>query len=186
MLNDLYRDFVTGSTLKKVESETALLEKVSLLIPGFRGYKKKEMRREADRIIRDGIYRRLSGAKSNLREVFQMLAREKMADEMKVADKLIAKFDRVNEKIHHAPNGYAGFFDAVKIREDDLERMMDFDLKSAEAAKGIEAEVQGLRQEAQGGKYAKVKSRVGKISEMIEMLENSFDGRDEVVMGVEG
>ena len=52
---------MVGKTpLKKVESEKALLEKISLAIPGFRGYKLKEMRREADKLIRDRIYRRLS------------------------------------------------------------------------------------------------------------------------------
>lgn len=33
------------SPLEKVERETALLEKISLAIPGFRGYKLKEMRK---------------------------------------------------------------------------------------------------------------------------------------------
>ncbi len=176
---------MTKPILKKVESETALLEKISLLIPGFRGYKKKELRREADRLVRDNVYVRLTAAKSGLREVFQALAKAKLGGELAAADKLIAKFDRVVELVHHAPHGYAGFFDAIKIREDDLERMLDFDLDLVESAKEIEAKVKQLRQDVSGSKYEKVGSHLGAVTGMIESLESAFEGRKEVVMGVE-
>ncbi len=174
-----------SSGLKKVEDETALLEKIGLVIPGFKGYKKKEMRREADKIVRENIYRKLTGAKSSLREVFQTLAKNKMMDDMKATDKLIAKFDRVSETINHAPHGYAGFFDAVKIHEDDLERMMDFDLNLVESAKEIEAEAKQFKQEIHGGKYENAGTHLDKITELMDALESAFDGRKEAIMGVE-
>ena len=174
-----------SSGLKKVEGGTALLEKISLAIPGFRGYKKKEMRREGDRLVRDNIYRRLTGAKSGLREVFQILAKDKMTDDMRAADKLIAKFDRVSEMINHAPHGFGGFFDAVKINEHDLERMMDFDLKLVESAKEVEAMVKQSKQEIQGGKHENAGGYMGKITELMDRLESAFIERKEVIMGVE-
>ncbi|MEW6592820.1 MAG: hypothetical protein AB1305_03975, partial [Candidatus Hadarchaeota archaeon] len=141
---------MTGKTLKKVEGEKATLEKISLAIPGFRGYKLKEMRREADKIIRDNIHRRLADSKSSLREIFQRLAINKITGPMGELDRVIAKFDRVAELINHAPYGYAGFFNAVKIEEDDLERMIDFDMKMVDSAKEIEAKVKQFKKEALG------------------------------------
>jgi len=171
--------------LKKVEGETALLEKISLAIPGFRGYKLKEMRREADKLIRDHIYRRLVDAKSSLREIFQRLAINKLMDVLSEMDRLIAKFDRVSELINHAPYGYSGFFGAVKIEEDDLERMIDFDLKLIDSVKEIEAKVKQFKQDIMGGKFESAGVYVSELRASAETLESTFDERKEVIMGVE-
>ena len=37
--------------LKKVKRERGLLEKIMSYIPGYRGYKEKELRRESDRPV---------------------------------------------------------------------------------------------------------------------------------------
>ena len=171
--------------LKKVEGETALLEKISLAIPGFRGYKLKEMRREADKLIRDHIYRRLSEAKSSLREIFQRLAINKIMDVMSETDRLIAKFDRVAELINHAPYGYSGFFGTVKIEEDDLERMIDFDLKLIDSAKEIEAKVKQFKQETMGENFENAGTYVGELRGLAENLESTFNERKEIILGVE-
>ena len=42
-------------------------------------------------------------------------------------DRLIAKMDRITEKVNHASYGYAGFYDIVKIKEENLDRMIAFD-----------------------------------------------------------
>ena len=176
---------VGETSLKKAEKETALLEKISLAIPGFRGYKLKEMRREADRLIRDNLYRRLVDAESSLKEIFQRLVINRLMDVWDDTDRLIAKFDRVSELINHAPYGYSGFFDAVKVEEDDLDNMINFDLKMVASVKDIEAKVKQFRGEVMGGKFEKVRTYVNDIRESIEALESTFDERKEVIMGVE-
>ena len=49
-------------TYEKVRKEMRLSERILAELPGFRGYKEKELRRESDRIIRNHLYRRLSEA----------------------------------------------------------------------------------------------------------------------------
>ena len=39
-------------------------------------------------------------------------------------DRLVAKMDRITEKVNHASYGYSGFFDIVKIKEENLDRMI--------------------------------------------------------------
>ena len=171
--------------LKKAERETALLEKISLAIPGFRGYKLKELRREADKLIRDHMYRRLVDAESGLKGIFQRLVINKLMDVLDDTDRLIAKFDRVSELINHAPYGYSGFFNVVKVEEDDLDNMINFDLKMVDSVKDIEAKVKQFKGEVMGGKFENVRTYVNDIRESIEALESTFDERKEVIMGVE-
>src|SRR2546428_5023330 len=45
-------------------SQTGLLEKIELFLPGFRGYKEKELRRESDKLVRNQIYMKLSDSLS--------------------------------------------------------------------------------------------------------------------------
>jgi hypothetical protein len=171
--------------LKKIESETALLEKISLAIPGFRGYKLKEMRREADRLIRDYLYRKLSNAKTGMREVFQLLAQRRAMDVLEEADRVVAKLDRVAEQVNHAPAGYAGFFNAVKVHEEALERLIEFDSRLIEGAGKIEGDVMKFRDELRSGRSGDVEKRLGEIRVAVEDFEGTFSGRKEVMMGVQ-
>ena len=106
-----------------------LSERIAAFIPGFRGYKEKEIRRESDRLIRNHLYLKLSIEKNDLREINQKLADRRYFDVLTDMDRLSAKMDRVVEKVNHASYGYSGFFDAVKVKEDNLDSMIAFDNK---------------------------------------------------------
>ena len=118
--NDVYSE---------VKGQMRLSERIAAFIPGFRGYKEKEIRRESDRLIRNHLDLKLSADKNDLREIAQKLADRRYFDVMTDMDRLQAKMDRVVEKVNHASYGYSGFFDAVKVKEDSLDRMIEFDNK---------------------------------------------------------
>ncbi|MDI6847304.1 MAG: hypothetical protein QMD23_04140, partial [Candidatus Bathyarchaeia archaeon] len=114
---------------EKAKKQMRLSERILAEVPGFRGYKEKELRRESDRLIRNHLYRRLAEAKNDLRAVFQRLSDRRLFEVLTGMDRLVAKFDRVAAKIDHASYGYAGFFNVVKVEEASLDRMIDFDNK---------------------------------------------------------
>src|SRR3989337_3804117 len=111
----------------EAKSEMRLSERILAAIPGFHGYKEKELRRESDKLIRNHLYLKLSEAKTDLRSVSQKLADRRWMDVLTDMDRLLAKVDRVNQKVNHASYGYAGFFDAIKIKEEHLDRMLEFE-----------------------------------------------------------
>jgi len=41
----------------EVKGQMRLSERIAAFVPGFRGYKEKEMRRESDRLVRNHLYR---------------------------------------------------------------------------------------------------------------------------------
>ena len=51
----------------ETKSQMRLSERIAAFIPGFRGYKEKEIRRESDRLLRNHLYLKLSNIKSNFR-----------------------------------------------------------------------------------------------------------------------
>jgi hypothetical protein len=173
--NDVYSD---------VKGQMRLSERIAAFIPGFRGYKEKEIRRESDRLIRNHLYLKLSAAKSDLREISQKLADRRYFDVLTDMDRLLAKMDRVVEKVNHASYGYSGFFDAVKVREENLDHMIDFDNKLLDGINALTAEIDAFKADLDSGAITNLKTRVQNVTEKLETFENTFDQRNEVIMGV--
>jgi hypothetical protein len=172
--NDVYSD---------VKDQMRLSERIAAFIPGFRGYKEKELRRESDRLIRNHLYLKLANEKNDLREISQKLADRRYFDVMTDMDRLNAKMDRVVEKVNHASYGYSGFFDAVKVKEDSLDRMIDFDNKLMDNVNALTAEIDGFKADLASGATSNLKTRVQSVTDKLESFENTFDQRNEVMMG---
>jgi hypothetical protein len=161
-----------------------LSERIVAAIPGFRGYKEKELRRESDKLLRNHLYLKLSTAKNDLKTIFQKLSDRRYFDVMTDMDRLVAKTDRVVEKVNHASYGYTGFFDIVKVTEVNLDRMIDFDSQLIDAVNGVTAEVDVFKAELASGETKNLKARIQSLTEKLEGFEGTFDKRDEVIKGV--
>lgn len=169
---------------EKAKKEMRLSERILAEIPGFRGYKEKELRRESDKLIRNHLYRKLSEAKNDLKDVFQKLSDRRLFDVLTDMDRLMAKMDRVAEKVNHASYGYAGFFNIVKVKEENLDRMIDFDNQLVDEADKITTEVDAFKSEVMKQEVKKAKDRILHLAETLEAFEETFDKRGEVILGV--
>ncbi len=169
---------------EKAKEEMRLSERILAELPGFRGYKEKELRRESDKLMRNHLYLRLTEARKDLKEIFQKLSENRLLEVLTDMDHFIMRFDRTSEKINHASYGYAGFFNVVKIQEDKLDRMSDFDTGLLEAVDKIVTETESFKKEVMKRDFEKVTDHIQNLNDMIEALEEAFDGREEVIMGV--
>ncbi len=169
---------------EKAKKEMRLSERIAAALPGFRGYKEKELRRESDKLIRNHLYGKLSKAESDLKAVFQKFSDRRSFDVLTDLDRLVARFDRVAEKVNHASYGYSGFFDTVKVKEEALDRMIDFDSQLVDDADNIINEVGVFKAEVTKQKFDKAKERVQGLSETLAAFEEAFDKREEAILGV--
>jgi hypothetical protein len=167
-----------------VKGQMRLSERITAFVPGFRGYKEKELRRESDRLIRNQLYLKLSSAKTDLRTISQKLADRRYMDVLTDVDRLLAKMDRVVEKVNHASYGYSGFFDAVKVKEENLDNMINFDNKLIESIAVLSDEVDAFKADLASGVAPNLKTRILAVSEKLESLEDTFDSREKVILGV--
>jgi hypothetical protein len=112
---------------QKVTDNMDIFKKLASKIPGFKGYVERQNRRDSDKLIRDTLFRRfreLEGRVSDLQvEFINQGAIEQMDDLEKAALRLRTFAD----KVHTAPRGYAGLFDAIKINETELAKLYEFD-----------------------------------------------------------
>ena len=166
------------------KKQMRLSERILAAIPGFRGYKEKELRRESDRLVRNHLYRGLSQAKSSLKDVFQKLSDRRLFEVLTDMDRLVAKFDRVAAKVDHASYGYAGFFNIVKVEEANLDRMIDFDKRLIDDVEKIVNEAEAFKAEVLKQEIKKAGEHIQHLVETLEAFEKMFDSRGEVILGV--
>ena len=119
-----------------------------------------------------------------MRTVSQKLADRRWLDVLTDMDRLLAKADRVSQKVNHASYGYAGFFDAIKIKEENLDRMIDFDSQLIEDVNSLTADIDSFKAEVTKGEVKNAKERIQAVTDKLEAVEEAFDKRQEVIVGV--
>ena len=112
---------------KRIESMQGTLEDLVRKIPGFKGYLEKEDRREADKLLREQMARVFEGLETRLNQVEKKLVDGGGLAYMEKVQSVNTKFRTFIDRIDSAPRGYAGMFDAIKIKEAELERLYAFD-----------------------------------------------------------
>jgi len=112
----------------QIVSQRGSFEKLLARIPGFRGYLEKATRRTADRMVRDYVaevltqkINRLAALEVSLLDADGGL--QYMSETRSAKDKLQTFRDRVRA----AAPGYSGFMEAVKVDEEALDRLYNFD-----------------------------------------------------------
>lgn len=169
----------------KTKGQLDRLEKIMLRIPLYHGYKEKEIRRESDSLLRNNIYQNLLDAKQNLKKTQSQLIENDQMNLAKKIDKIIMNCDTVAERIHHAEAGYSGFWDAVKIKEKELDEMYQFDMDiavTADATKTYSKELlSGSRSEEM-----KMDDYLSIITQKIDSLDEKITSRTNLLNGYGG
>lgn len=121
-LNDTVKD--------KMKSDMSLMERIALYVPGYRGYREKNLRREQDRAVRGELSRAIQGTKADLATIQRELVSQPKL--MLDIERIRTKVDRYDIDVKKAVNGYSAFHDANKILEDDLDRLVTWDAELIE------------------------------------------------------
>jgi hypothetical protein len=167
--------------IEQAKSERNLLEKGVSWIPGYKGYKEKELRRTLDKQVRDALAKKLDARARKLTSLQQKLLASGGILWMDDIEKLVARLRTVRDRIKTASYGYAPFFDVTKVKEDDLDRMIQFDQELGEQLAAVDA--------AFGGLDAAVKANEGigdaveAADETLVALGETFSRREAVIKG---
>lgn len=119
-----------GSDLyEKMTGELSGVQWLMSKIPGLSGYMEKGRRREADQLLRETLAAQLETVRLQLSTAYEELSRDiiKAIDYAEPLGRVDTRLMGLIGKIKDAPQGYAGFFDAIKVKEDDLSRIYQFD-----------------------------------------------------------
>lgn len=176
-VNDIY-DKIAG------EESTGLGNLLSK-VPGLSGYMERGRRRDADQILRDTVTERLEEIRLRLSNVHHELSRD-IGLAMQYAEDLGRADNRLMGligKIKNAPQGYAGFFDAIKVKEEDLARIYVFDEQMLNNVDQIANDVDTLNDNVAQG--AQIGESIRQLNDDLATANEIFNSRNEVLMGID-
>jgi len=165
--------------VEKIRGDQNFLERIASAIPGFKGYREKERRREADRIGREHMASRLEGAKKSLDTLSTNASRVGALDAINDVETARKRLDKVAARMRYADRGYAGFFDAIKIDEAVLERVYRFDLALLTGVEEARAAAEAAEAAAGG-----VGPALAGLVESLDALDAALDEREQILTGV--
>jgi hypothetical protein len=155
------------------------LERLGAKIPGYSGYVDRERRRDIDKLHREHLADRLRSLKSPLTEVIREFTSSGRLLEVGSIDSAIKKLDQLENRVRFASYGYSGFFDVVKIEQQQLDSIYRFDLALVEHVDKIAAIVQEFKGRA--GTAESLKAAISDLTVALDEAGRSFDERYKVI-----
>ncbi|MEW5961899.1 MAG: hypothetical protein AB1801_29610, partial [Chloroflexota bacterium] len=121
------------------------LEKLLDKIPGYGGYRDKELRREADALLRQHVAQQLAGQLRRAEAVTGQMLTGPGLSHLDAIGQGNTALQTLIDKVKTAAQGYAGFFDAVKINENELDALYQFDEQMLQKVDEVAAAIDGVQ-----------------------------------------
>jgi hypothetical protein len=166
---------------ERIQSERGRLESFLGKVPGYKGYKEKEMRREADTLVRNALVRDFSEQLNRLTFIQNTLIDSGAIELMDPLGAVKTALQTLIDRIHNAAQGYAGFFDAVRVKEDDLDKLEQFDQQLVGEIAKVSASIDALDGAVQAN--AEVKPAITSTRNTIQEVVLLFNKRTSVITG---
>jgi len=164
--------------LGSITNSRGLLEKIASKIPGFGGYMEKETRRSADKLLRETIASRYGNQLSRISTLQAELIKTGGIEYLDDLQDAATRLQRFIDMVKTAAYGYAGFFDAVKVKEDELAKLYAFDNTLLDNASKVTALVDAVEAAAGEGLPAAIKALTAAMAE----CNAAFERRKEVLL----
>ncbi len=167
-----------------ISDHESWFENITGKIPLYKGYKEKEQRREADAMLREHLAKQFGEQLRRAEDVAgQMLTGPGMMqlDEMGKGN---TRLQTLIDKIKTAAQGYAGLFDAVKIKEDELDTLYEFDHAMLLKADEIGQTIDALQSALDAGDDSQIAPTVRQYVKSVSDASSTFDKRKDVILGL--
>jgi DNA repair exonuclease SbcCD ATPase subunit len=165
--------------LEKAKASMGVVERAISGLPGVRDYREKELRREADRRLRQRLARRLESSRRKLTSLQRDLVSAGQLRALPEMERAVGRIQLLIDRIKTAASGYAGFFDAEKVREEELQQIIDFDESIAQRIPKINEHIDALNQAIQTGEG--YDEALDALMNTLNELHEQFDQRQEAI-----
>jgi hypothetical protein len=172
---------MSDQILQKVSGDMDPFKKIAKKIPGFDGFIKRSEYRDADKLLRDTISRETDKQNQRVSELqrdFISQGEIQYVDDLEAASVKLRTF---SDRVHYAARGYAGLFDAVKINEQELQVVYEYDAslldqldETTRAIDNVQASI------GSDGLPAAIRN----LRSVTQALIEAFDKRAEVMKGL--
>jgi hypothetical protein len=173
----------TGDLRETVQASLGGLESLVAKIPGYKGYKQKELRREADKLLRMQVATKLDDQRQRIGWLQNRLVSQAQIEFLDDVERAVLKLQILIDRIRTASYGYAGLFDAVKVKEEQLDALYEYDYELLALGDEVAADVDQLASAISAREG--IADAVEDLVQTIDQADTSFDHRHEVILQAE-
>ena len=172
---------MVGDLFEKVKDSRSALEKLTGMIPGWKGYQERQERRKADQILRQTLAEQLANQRKRLDVAQQELINSGKIELVDDVGSAVTQLQTFIDRVRLASYGYSGLFNAVKINQDELEQMYNFDTALFEYVGRLDAANDRLREAIPSGQGLVEVIRI--VQDICREANSTFDQREHVILG---
>jgi len=170
---------------QRVEEDMGLLKKIQSFIPGFRGYRRREDLRDADRMLRMQLAEKLALQRRRLEDSRGMITKTFNSKPLDMLGGLINQFKKVEGQVLHAEMGYSGFAADIQVKEHELNMIYEYDAAMIDSVGSIAASIESLQPALTAQDDPKSILTINEIKMKITQFEDVFNKRMTVITGTE-
>jgi hypothetical protein len=164
---------------EEIKGERGRIESFLGQVPGYKGYKEKEMRREADKLLRDALGRRLEEQWRRLPDIQKQLLSAGQIEWLDDIESATTRLQTLIDRIETATYGYAGLFDAARVKEDELDQLYNFDMALTEEVGQVSAAIDQLETAAMTREG--IGEAVAQLNASVTAANETFARRKDVI-----
>lgn len=167
-----------------ISDHRSWFESITEKIPLYKGYKEKELRREADILLREHLVKSLGEQLRQAEDIGSQMLTGPGLSQLDDIGKANTRLQTFIDKIKTAAQGYAGLFDAVKIKEDELDMLYEFDHNMLLKIDEIAAAIDSIQAALDGRDESALAPTVRRYITTVTDASALFDRRKETILGL--
>jgi hypothetical protein len=162
-------------------SEQDPIKKILAKIPGFKGYIERGDRRMSDKLLREkvadefeALYQRISSLQRDLISQGEL----NYVDDLEASALKLRQFI---DRVRTASYGYAGIFDAIKIKQEELAQVYQYDYALLALSDEVRSAIDNV--EASIGTEG-LDAAIRHLTSVSQQCVDAFNKRSEVMQGI--
>lgn len=168
----------------KVEEDRGLLKKIELLIPGFKGYRKREDIRAADSLLRQHLADKMNEVNNIFENCREELSRAMELTLISDMGNILKSSRHVENRIRHAEQGYTGISADFRIEETELNAMYEWDLELLQIIDSMSKLAAGLLDSILSSDESVVQN-MRNVKNSLNEFNSILDNRIKMIAGLE-
>ena len=170
---------------QRVDEDRGILKKIQNFVPGFRGYRRREDLRDADRMLRAQMAGHLGSIRQGLEDSRSLISRGWNSKELELLGGVISQLKKVEGQVAHAETGYSGFVADIEVKEDQIFRLYDYDASMIDMIGQMRSSLDAIRASLSSGDSAQAQRNILGMRTLVNNFGSQFDRRLRVITGTE-
>ncbi len=167
--------------LEKVSGQRDFFKEVLSKVPGFKGYIERGDRRMSDKLLREKIASEFGALEQRVSALQRDLISQGQLGEVGKLEAAAIKIRQFTDRVRTASYGYAGVFDAIKIKEQELDQVYRYDYALLALADEVQAAIDNV--ETSIGTEG-LDAAIRHLTNVSQQCVDAFNKRSEVMKGI--